>query len=101
MASKDRYLSREEYRRYEKLKNEIRAGKLLTPESLRSFAQSVDNDPTRLGQLVLNKIEQFVAEDPHHETFSDNKLPIKSNSKEYNDEEDFLPYIGFDVSKDI
>ena len=101
MASKDRYLSREEYRRYEKLKNDIRAGKLLTPESLLCFAQSVDNDPTRLGQLILNIIEQFVAEDPHRETFSDDKLPINSNAKEYNDEEDFLPYIGCDVSKDI
>ena len=52
MSSKKRYLSKEEYTRYERFKSDIKGGRILNPEGLLYLADSVDNDPTRLGQLL-------------------------------------------------
>ena len=41
MSSKERYLSKEEYKRYERLKADIKGGRLLNPEGLLYLAESV------------------------------------------------------------
>jgi len=97
MSSKERYLSKEEYKRYERLSADIKGGRLLNPEGLLYLAESVDNDPTRLGQLLLNKIEQFKAEDPYLQSFSNNKLMFESSSEESDDADDFLPFVGCEL----
>jgi len=97
MSSKERYLSKEEYKRYERLRADIKGGRLLNPEGLLYLAESVDNDPTRLGQLLLNKIEQFKAEDPYLQSFSNNKLMFESSSEESDDADDFLPFVGCEL----
>ena len=97
MSSKERYLSKEEYKRYERLRADIKGGRLLNPEGLLYLAESVDNDPTRLGQLLLNKVEQFKAEDPYLQSFSNNKLMFESSSEESDDADDFLPFVGCEL----
>ena len=95
MSSKDRYLSREEYKRYERFRSDIKGGRLLNPEGLLYLAESVDNDPTRLGLLLLKKIEQFKEEDPYLESFSSNKLAFEPSSEESDFVDDFLPYVEY------
>ncbi|WP_026658658.1 hypothetical protein [Butyrivibrio sp. AC2005] len=97
MSSKDRYLSKEEYKRYERLKSDIKGGRLLDSEGLLYLAESVDNDPTRLGLILLKKIEQFKEEDPYQKSFSNNKLVFEPSSEELDDVNDFLPYIGCEL----
>ncbi len=96
MSSKKRYLSKEEYTRYERFKSDIKGGRILNPEGLLYLAESVDNDPTRLGQLLLSKIAQFKAEDPYLQRFTNEKLLFEPSSEELTDEDDPLPYIGYD-----
>ena len=97
MASKDRYLSREEYKRYERFKSDIKNGRLLNPEGLLYLAESVDNDPTRLGVLLLKKIEQFKADAPYLQGFSNDKLMFEPSSEESDNVDDFLPYVGCEL----
>ncbi len=96
MSSKERYLSKEEYKQYERLRADIKCGRLLNPEGLLYLAESVDNDPTRLGQLLLNKIDQFTAADPYLQRFTNEKFLFEPSSEELTDEDDPLPYIGYD-----
>ena len=96
MSSKERYLSKDEYKRYEKYKNDIKAGRLLNSEGLLYLAESVDYDPTLLGQLLLNKIDQFTAADPYLQRFTNEKFLFEPSSEELTDEDDLLPYIGYD-----
>ena len=93
MASRDRYLSKKEYKRYERFKSDIKSGRLLNSEGLLYLAESVDNDPTKLGLLLLKKIEQFKEEDPYSKNFSNDKLVFEPSSEESVDIDDFLPYI--------
>lgn len=97
MSSKERYLSKEEYKRFERIKSDIKAGRLLNPEGLLYLAESVDNDPTRLGQLLLNKIEHFKAEDPYLQNFSNEKLLFEPTSEIFDEDGDCLPYIGCEI----
>ena len=100
MSSKERYLSKEEYKRYERLRSDIKGGRLLNPEGLLYLAESVDNDPTRLGQLLLNKIEQFKAENPYLQSFSNEKLLFKPTSEDTDTVDDFLPFVEYSSSTD-
>lgn len=97
MSSKERYLSKEEYKRYERLKADIKGGRLLNPEGLLYLAESVDYDPTRLGQLLLNKIEQFKSVDPYLQSFSNEKLLFEPASEIFIEEDDCLPFIGCEI----
>ena len=97
MSSKERYLSKEEYKRFERLIADIKSGRLLNPEGLLYLAELVDNDPTRLGQLLLNKIEQFKAEDPYLQSFSNEKLLFEPTSEIFDEDGDCLPYIGCEI----
>ncbi len=97
MSSKARYLSKEEYKRFERLIADIKSGRLLNPEGLLYLAELVDNDPTRLGQLLLNKIEQFKAEDPYLQSFSNEKLLFEPTSEIFDEDADCLPYIGCEI----
>lgn len=94
MSSKERYLSKEEYKQYERFKSDIKAGRLLNPESLLCLAESVDNNPTRLGLILLKKIEQFKAEDPCLQDISGAKLRFESAATE-NEDNSFLPFIEY------
>ncbi len=94
MSSKERYLSKEEYKKYERFKSDIKAGRLLNPESLLCLAESVDNNPTRLGLILLKKIEQYKAEDPYLQDFSDTRF-INDPSTTENEDESFLPFIEY------
>ncbi len=91
--SKERYLSKEEFKRYEKVKADIKDGKLLNPEGLLYLADSVDNDPTRLGKLLLKKIEQFKEDDQFLKSFTDQKLLFEPVSEEEIDES--IPFIEY------
>ena len=97
MSSKERYLSKEEYKRFERIKSDIKAGRLLNPEGLLYLAESVDNDPTRLGVILLKKIAQFKADDPYLQSFSNDKLMFEPSSEESDDADDFLPFIGCEL----
>ena len=97
MSSKARYISKEEYKRFERLIADIKSGRLLNPEGLLYLAELVDNDPTRLGQLLLNKIEQFKAEDPYLQSFSNEKLLFEPTSEIFDEDADCLPYIGCEI----
>ena len=44
MSSKARYLSKEEYKRFERLIADIKSGRLLNPEGLLYLAELVDNE---------------------------------------------------------
>lgn len=101
MSSKARYLSKEEYKRYERLRADIKSGRLLNPEGLLYLAESVDNDPTRLGQLLLNKIDQFKVEDPYLQSFSNERLLFEPTSEETDSVDDFLPFVEYSSSSDI
>ncbi len=96
--SKERYLSKKEYKRYEKIRSDIKEGRLLNPEGLFYLAESVNNDPTRLGQLLLNKIEQFKDEDPNLQSYSNEKLIFEPSSEEYDETDDFLPFLEYNSS---
>ncbi len=96
--SKERYLSKEEYKRYEKIRSDIKAGRLLNPEGLLYLAESVDNDPTRLGQILLNKIDQFMAEDPNLQSPFNDKLIFEPSSEGYDEADDFLPFLEYNSS---
>lgn len=101
MSSKERYLSKEEYKRFERIKADIKGGRLLNPEGLLYLAESVDNDPARLGQFLLNKIEQFKAEDPYLQSFSNERLLFEPTSEETDSVDDFLPFVEYSSSSDI
>ena len=76
MSSKERYLSKEEYKQYERFKSDIKAGRLLNPESLLCLAESVDNNPTRLGLILLKKIEKILAYKTFQVQSLDLNLPL-------------------------
>lgn len=97
LAIRDRYLSREEYKRYERFKSDIKAGRLINPEGLLYLAESVDNNPTRLGAILLKKIAQFKADEQYLQSFSNNKLMFESFSEESDDSDDFLPFVGCEL----
>ena len=101
MSSKERYLSKEEYKRFERIKADIKGGRLLNPEGLLYLAESVDNDPTRLGQLLLNKIDQFKVENPYLQSISDERLLFEPTSEETDAVDDFLPFVEYSSSSDI
>ncbi len=93
--SKERYISKEEYKEYEKYKKDKRQGRLLNPEGLMFLAESVDYDPARLGMIMLDNIEKFKAVDPYLKVFSDVKLIFDPVSEDNTDQEDFLPFIEY------
>ncbi len=94
--AKERYISKEDYKEYEKYKKDKRMGRLLNPEGLMFLAESVNHDPTRLGMIMLENIEKFKAEDPYLKDFSDVKLIFDPVVEENNQmEDDFLPFLEY------
>ncbi|ADL36451.1 hypothetical protein bpr_IV086 (plasmid) [Butyrivibrio proteoclasticus B316] len=92
---KDRYISKEEYKEYEKYKNAKKQGRLLNPEGLLFLAESADYDPIRLGQIMLSSVERFKAADPYLKSLSEDKLIFKPLPVKDEEEESFLPFIEY------
>ncbi len=95
MASKDRYISKKDFAEYEKYKNDKQKGRLLNPEGLVYLADSVENDPFKLGMLLLEKVSELKKEDPFLDKFSDAKLYFNPEKEKILDEDDAIPFVEY------
>ena len=56
--AKERYISKEDYKEFERYKKDKRKGRLLNPEGLMYLAENAGFDAEKLGQIMLDNIEK-------------------------------------------
>ncbi len=93
--SKERYISKEEYKEYEIYKVAKKAGQIFTSEGLMTLARECGYDPERFGERILRILDGISVRDMDTSESDREMCGSDSDEKDTSAEEDFLPFIEY------